>query len=179
MTVTPVSGLRSAVTGLLFAGLLGAQSPDVFITRQVRRPAFVNNRPLHFTMKAVSFVGGTAPFIAPFVIQGPEGRAEGRAVVAGWLTTSTLKFVFGRARPYAVADTNAGDFGWMRGRRSSEYRSMPSGHATVAFAFAQPPARSGANRAGMYSAASIVSLSRIYLDRHWTSDVLFGAAIGE
>jgi membrane-associated phospholipid phosphatase len=57
--------------------------------------------------------------------------------------------------------------------------SFPSGHTTVAFALASA---ASANARGLgwltYPLAGVVGLSRISDDKHWTSDVVAGAALG-
>jgi membrane-associated phospholipid phosphatase len=62
----------------------------------------------------------------------------------------------------------------------SDHRSFPSGHAADTFAFATALERhlgwKGAVPAYIFS--SYVAISRIPSDRHWLSDVVFGASVG-
>jgi undecaprenyl-diphosphatase len=57
--------------------------------------------------------------------------------------------------------------------------SMPSGHATLAFASATALARLHGRYAALFlGAAVLVALSRIYVGAHFPSDVVVGAAVG-
>jgi membrane-associated phospholipid phosphatase len=62
----------------------------------------------------------------------------------------------------------------------SDHRSFPSGHAADTFAFATALERhlgwKGAVPA--YILSSYVAISRIPSERHWLSDVVFGASVG-
>lgn len=184
---------KSWVSGLLFglAVAAPAQSPDRWLTTKIRNPSLVASTPVRRSAQVISFVGGLAPFVVPaeLYLTGKDraGRATGEAVLAAWLTTSAIKVIAGRARPYMSADTNSADFGLGRGFRGSDYRSLPSGHATVAFAFAAALSEhldrtrsdgAGAAKPALYAGASLVALTRVYLDRHWPTDVLLGSAIG-
>jgi hypothetical protein len=64
----------------------------------------------------------------------------------------------------------------------SGYYSFPSGHAVSAFAMATVIASEYSDHWYVpivsYSLASAVSLSRIYDNKHWASDVLIGGAFG-
>lgn len=113
-----------------------------------------------------------------------------QAYITGGAVEAVVKTLSGRTRP-SVYGPNAeaeptfkGPFGKM----STNYggtkinSSFPSGHTTVAFAAATVFALEYKNRPWIpifaYSAASLIGLSRITENRHWTTDVLVGAALG-
>ncbi len=61
----------------------------------------------------------------------------------------------------------------------SNRKSLPSGHAASAFLFAEFfSAKYPRWRIPLYIWAVGVAVSRVYLERHWPSDVLLGALIG-
>ena len=62
----------------------------------------------------------------------------------------------------------------------SDHLSFPSGHATITFATATVIERHLGWRKALlaYGIASYVALSRLHDDKHWLSDVIFGAAVG-
>ncbi len=103
-------------------------------------------------------------------------RITGALVVAGAVSNG-LKMVAGRGRPdNPYLDQDPDDFGPFSG-----HASWPSGHTSMAFAFAtalgdelhQPVARYG-----LLAAATAVGWSRINDNRHWLSDVAAGAVVG-
>ncbi len=90
------------------------------------------------------------------------------------LTALILKMVLGRPRPYLnVAD----ELTWFA--HVSGYQSFPSGHTTHCFGIAAAvlvmAPRWGA---GFLAGAILVAWSRMYLGRHYLSDVLAGAGLG-
>ena len=103
---------------------------------------------------------------------------------------TVLKFVSGRTRPsFYNANEEAeprftGPFSKtardLNGKKV--YSSFPSGHTTVAFAAATVFASEYRNTVAVpiiaYTAASLIGISRITENKHWTTDVLVGAAIG-
>ena len=112
------------------------------------------------------------------------GMRSGKAVVIAGATTSLLKLAAGRARPYASQD-DAGAF--TPGRVAGGHTSFPSGHTTVAFAFAAATTAEIAARShraawiagpALYGMATLVGGARMYDDKHWASDVVLGAGIG-
>lgn len=93
------------------------------------------------------------------------------------LICSSLKVLAGRSRPYR--EEGGGRFYGPTFDNSK--LSLPSGHATVAFSLASVIASEYDNLLidiSAYTIASLTSLSRVYHDKHWTSDVALGAIIG-
>lgn len=111
----------------------------------------------------------------------PEVRVMGRHVaqslVYSALVTTALKYAFGRHRPF-LGD---GPFVFEGpGFHDDQFLSLPSGHATVAFAIASSLSADIENpwaTAGLYSLATLTAVSRMYHDRHWGSDVFLAAAL--
>jgi len=108
------------------------------------------------------------------------------ALVVGAFVTGTVKTVAGRARPRVDID-NSSSFALFRGWGNDDYRSFPSGHTTLAFAFASIVSSETVRwRPGsrwivgpiMYGAATLAGVSRMYNNEHWASDIVAGAAIG-
>jgi len=93
------------------------------------------------------------------------------------LICSSVKVLAGRSRPYR--EEGSGRFYGPTFDNSK--LSLPSGHATVAFSLASVIASEYDNLLidiSAYTIASLTSLSRVYDDKHWTSDVALGAIIG-
>lgn len=98
------------------------------------------------------------------------------SVAAATIVVQALKLIVGRERPYNDPDRAGDDFALFSGKAS-----FPSGHTTVAFAFAtalgdaihRPWAR-----VGLYALATGTAWARVAQEAHWTSDVVAGAALG-
>jgi membrane-associated phospholipid phosphatase len=93
--------------------------------------------------------------------------------------TNVLKIGFGRGRPYL--DQGAFKYRPFFTSMTMDWASMPSGHATAAFAMYSALAAHLHNTwasIGLYGLAALAGSARIYSDVHWTSDVFLGAAIG-
>lgn len=108
---------------------------------------------------------------------------------------TSLKYLTGRQRPSyydPVTGMNSPTwhgplYGFKKGSTGSKppnnaYTSFPSGHTTVAFAAATVFAMEYKNIKYVpilaYSAATLIGLSRLVQNAHWTSDVLVGAVLG-
>lgn len=110
-------------------------------------------------------------------------------ITAGALE-SVLKFVSGRTRPsYYEEGVEAeprflGPFSKTSRDANGKkvYSSFPSGHTTVAFAAATVFASEYKDKPLVpiiaYTAASLIGVSRITENKHWTTDVFVGAALG-
>jgi membrane-associated phospholipid phosphatase len=131
------------------------------------------------------YVVGRLADIEPLADLGLHGE---EAIAVATVLNTAIKWTVGRARPYAVNDTNPFDYQFLRGlRRGRDFSSFPSGHAMAAFAAAAavsnetsrwwPNARWFVGTA-MYTGATAVALSRLYNNQHWASDVIMAAGIG-
>lgn len=106
-------------------------------------------------------------------------------VMANAITVAT-KIAVGRARP-AISPDDPYNVGFLRGLHDDEKQSFPSGHTSTAFAAASAasaelgrwaPEYRVPGSVVLYSAATLVGVSRMYNQRHWASDVVVGAAVG-
>ena len=104
-------------------------------------------------------------------------------IIAKSLAISTLvymgtKAVIRRERPYRTDNSHKFTTPFSK----NTYTSFPSGHADTAFSVATGFAMQYKHIKWVpwvaYTIAGLTSLSRVYQDRHWASDVIIGAAIG-
>jgi undecaprenyl-diphosphatase len=130
-----------------------------------RRPWL--ERPMHLATDGARPVLAAGLVVA--MLAGPAGRAFAAetviALVPVNLAVEGIKYAFNRTRPDGTHRRNNAGF--------------PSSHAANAFAVVAVIAwrwRRAALAALPF--AVIVAYSRVYLDRHWLSDVLAGAALG-
>jgi membrane-associated phospholipid phosphatase len=102
------------------------------------------------------------------------GREGLEACLIAGLMTDILKPVLGRERPFESANETVF-------RPFSSHDSFPSGHATVAFAFASVVSARSSGwviPAASYTLASLVAYSRVNDHKHFPSDVVAGGLIG-
>lgn len=101
------------------------------------------------------------------------GLLSAEALLQTQAVVQMMKFAFGRERP---------DYGTGQGRFWSGQQSFPSGHAAGTWAVAAIISREYYDnkllRYGIYAFPAAVSAARIAADRHYVSDVLAGALIG-
>jgi membrane-associated phospholipid phosphatase len=135
--------------------------------QDLRRPGL--ERP----MRKASDIGKPAvvfaALLAVAVFSGPAGPATAREVLlaaAGTnLSVEGLKRLTFRARP--------------DGEHKRSNAAFPSSHAANAFVLAASLSRRFRRTAvPLWLGAAVIAFSRMYLDRHWLSDVLVGALLG-
>ena len=189
---------RSATIGAVgMVSTLVLFSADESLLRRLRTPSLQNNLTLHNTADFFNALGGPGAVIASATFLGTGllshnvtvtqlGVRSSQALLIGSTATAMLKGAFGRQRPF-IDEHKSRVFAFGRGFGTPGRTSMPSGHATSAFAVATALShelRVRAPRAGrvatpmLYSAATFVAISRVYGAHHWPSDVAAGAMIG-
>ena len=155
---------------LVLALLAPVESLDGVVQRAVqsaRRPGL--EAPMHAATRIGRPVIVLGALLAVAIFDPAAGPATARLALAALVPTNlaveALKWTVNRTRP--------------DGERKRSNSSFPSSHAANAFALAWVLARRYRPAApGLWAGAAVVAVSRIYLDRHYLSDVLIGAAIG-
>jgi len=102
------------------------------------------------------------------------GVLTGEAMVDALAVDEVLKYTFQRQRP--IENNGAGRF-----FQSGSQNSFPSGHATMAFAFASVLAHEyngWLTQALAYGGASAISLARVTGKQHFPSDIFVGGTMG-
>jgi hypothetical protein len=105
------------------------------------------------------------------------GRELVQSLLYAGLTTTVVKSILGRVRPYAARD----QYEYRPFKLTEPYVALPSGHATAVFAVASVLAEESENtfvQCGLYLLAAGTAFSRVYHNQHWASDVFLAAAIG-
>lgn len=120
-------------------------------------------------------------YLTGLVLDEPGIRRAGRhvfqAALYATLITGSIKALAGRHRPYL----EDGPYKLRGPSTRDDFNSFPSGHSTIAFAVSSSLAAEIDEpwaTVGLYGLAGITALSRMYSDRHWGSDVVFGAVVG-
>ena len=107
------------------------------------------------------------------------GLMLAEAILYNGLITTGAKMMFSRGRPF----TNEGSYEMDLFEFESNYNetSLPSGHTSTAFTIATVLSQRYDNTytsIALYSMASLTAFQRIYMDKHWFSDTILGAALG-
>ncbi len=96
------------------------------------------------------------------------------AIALPGLVVTIVKRLIGRVRPSALGPFAYVPFSWR-----PDYASMPSGHATTAFAAAVAlGALWPRARPVLWCYAAVIALSRVVISAHYPSDVIAGACVG-
>ncbi len=130
---------------------------------------------LHLGIAAAVYGGG---ILAESPRWKETGEMLGEAAILADAATFVLKEAIGRARPFVKGDKGV----FTPGQFRNDYDSLPSMHASSSFAMASVMAATTESMAAKvlyYSTATFVGFSRIYQDKHWASDIVLSAAVGE
>jgi membrane-associated phospholipid phosphatase len=127
----------------------------------------------------VALAGGL--YVGGLVFDSKEARLTGTLIVESMtfsaVITNVIKSAAGRSRPFMEeGNTRFRGFQFKDGTTS-----MPSGHATVAFAVSSVLSERIHDTyasIGLYALSTLTAASRVYDDEHWVSDTFLGAAIG-
>ena len=189
---------RDAVaTGIAVAGTAIVYQFDERIARWTQEPSVQGGASRHKVVKDLTFINET-PFTFGAVAVYGIGRlthSETTADVGLHITESlvlttaigqAIRGAIGRARPSSAVDgPSTHKFG--RGYTNFEYRSFPSLHAATAFAASaaaveeirirNPHALPWAAPL-LYGAATVPGFTRLYLNKHWASDIAAGSFLG-
>ncbi|HSB80798.1 MAG TPA: capsule assembly Wzi family protein [Candidatus Methylomirabilis sp.] len=172
---------------LIFGGVVAATGGSMFLDHEVR-DAVQGNRSsaadsaayvLSNSALIVPAAGLAVSYIAGEAFGNQEAKqraADGMeaAILSNLMLVYPMKFLLGRSKPSA-------DLGSQNYRPFNVSGSMPSFHTTEAFTAAAVFAEHVDNpwlSALAYGLAAGVGWSRIYKDKHWTSDIVLSAAIG-
>lgn len=134
-----------------------------------------SNPMLHLGIAAAIYTVGAAADKPQYLRLGEE---LGEALVLADSASLVLKEAIGRGRPYH-ADGNSS---YRPFQFRDSHDSLPSMHTASSFAMAHVVAsktRSLPAKIACYATAGLFAFSRVYQGKHWMSDVVLGAAIGE
>ena len=170
----------------VFVGMAGATGAALLIDDNVSK--FMTNNQTDFwnSFSKISDLGADKYVVIPgvlltygtsFLIKNEKLQLTAEASIKSAITTfifvETLKQTFGRARPYM-------ELGAFTSKpfpiRNDDYKSMPSGHASIAFAIFTPFAENYSR--WIYVIPIAVAFGRVYQNQHWVSDVIAGGSIG-
>jgi hypothetical protein len=186
-----------ALAGIALAGSAAVSVFDERIARWTQSAGVQGSSSRHDLVEQLTRVNETPLTLAALATYGVGRLAHANTVADVGLHTSEsliltvaiselLRGPIGRARP-RESPTNAFKFELGEGFTEFGNRSYPSMHAAAAFATAttlvgEIDARNpGATKYAaplLYGAALVPGLTRMYLNQHWTSDIVAGAFVG-
>jgi len=165
--ISAILVLMALVPPIASSNAIGDADRDLF--RYIHED--LNNDFLDSALPAIQRMGDPPVYLALCTLLlafGNEKMAEtGKLAAAAFLEAGfiayALKQITSRPRPLD----------------ESEEDSLPSGHSTLAFTLATIVGHEyPRTRIPLYITASATAFSRVYLGRHYPSDVIFGALIG-
>lgn len=174
MGIAGAIGLTYAFDSDIHASLQGR-----FRSRAMDKAAdageLIGNPYLHLGVAALAYGGG---ILADSPKWQETGQMMGEALALADAASLLIKEGSGRGRP--AVTVRKGDFKPFGFK--NDYDSLPSMHTASSFAMASVIAQTSESLPVAilsYTTATFVGFSRMYQNKHWASDILLGAAIGE
>ena len=193
-----VSGRELAWLGAATAVSLGVMQVDSRIARASQDSSLQKNNTLKEIYDGFNLINEKSLFAAGVLTYAGARIAHAQSTadiglhateaifISGAIGT-VARGILGRSRPFVTADRDAFDYKHGKGFSELKYRSFPSLHSSAAFAGVAAVATEMRYRHArhrkvvtplLYVLASGPGLARVYGDKHWTSDVVMGAALG-
>jgi membrane-associated phospholipid phosphatase len=184
-------------SGIAMAAAVGTSAFDLRIARWARSEGVRGDSTRYDRVSTATRVNETPLTLAALATYGIGRLAHSpttadvglhtfEALVLTTTISEVLRGTIGRTRPRESLE-NPFRFDPFNGFVAFETRSFPSLHTAAAFATAtalvgeireRRPEATKVAAPLLYGAAMIPGLTRIYLDQHWTSDVVAGAFLG-
>jgi membrane-associated phospholipid phosphatase len=187
--IAPFSGSKNLIiTSAVVGGTVLSSTLDKDIRKQfsVQGSAqysgtFLDGPIAYGYVQYPSILGG-ALYTVGLLARESELRKTGRMLIQSLVYSGTvtmaLRYATGRHRPFSSSG-NQYEFSWFNS--AGDTQSFPSGHTVVAFATSTILAEQIDTwwaRTILYSFAALTGYARLHYDKHWFSDILFGAALG-
>lgn len=155
-----------------------------------------SSQTLRDVSRYITNVGGTSEIytlaalgIYGFVFKNEKVRTTtllaSQSYISAAVIETSLKYLTSRQRPSYIDPATGERRGRFHGPfygSSNDFRSFPSGHATAAFAAATVYAMEYRKSVWVpivaYTSATLIALSRLTENVHWSTDILLGATLG-
>jgi membrane-associated phospholipid phosphatase len=172
------------VTAATITSILIIPLVDKLISDYMRESEIHNSTIINVIMRGGDMWGFVCILLSFLMYIILENKALGlnaiKSTLIGCTVARGLTVITGRARPF-YSPNDSMNFNVFKGLKYS-LSSLPSGHSTVAFAFAaaadKSMPKSQIKTVLLYSMACITAISRVYHDKHWLSDVIMGGTLG-
>ena len=181
----PLFQRRDALFAIAAISAVALTAPeDERLAREAAASNGAAQRTLARSAQPLGNLGIVVPALAAsWLVARASGRPEtagavvriGASVGVAGVGALAIKEIVGRPRPIQTPGESDDQHPF------SGYESCPSGHAAVSFALATAINRESSWRGTpwiTYPLATLVGWSRVHDGKHWTSDVVAGAALG-